>query len=204
MVPAARGRSTHAATTGGHVRDFGIALLASLGVVAQLAVVGLLIAALAAAVSPAARRAIAPAAATLGEWGAWMAAGVAAVAVAGSLWFSNDAGFIPCHLCWLQREVMYPLAFLLVAVAIVRRWWLTLAAAVLPLIGAGISARHVWVEAHPDDESAACRVGVPCSVKWIDEFGYITIPVLAGTAFVLVALLLVASGLVQRRQGAPR
>lgn len=184
------------------MKDFWIALLASLGVVAQLAIVALVVALVAAGVSGAARRALRPAADTLAAWGVWLAAAVAAVAVAGSLWFSNGAGFVPCHLCWLQREVMYPLAFALPAVAVLRRRWLTLAAAVLPVVGACISARHVWVEHHPDEESAACRVGVPCSVKWIDEFGYITIPTLAGTAFVLIALLLVAAALAQRRAAA--
>ena len=34
---------------------------------------------------------------------------VAAVATAGSLWFSEVGGFVPCEYCWYQRILMYPL-----------------------------------------------------------------------------------------------
>jgi hypothetical protein len=47
------------------------------------------------------------------------------------------------------------------------------------------------IEANPERESAACRLGAPCSTKWIDEFGYVTIPMLALTAFAAIATLLV-------------
>jgi hypothetical protein len=32
-------------------------------------------------------------------------------------------------------------------------------------------------------------VGAPCSTKWIDEFGYVTIPTLALTAFAAIFVL---------------
>ena len=34
---------------------------------------------------------------------------LALVAMAGSLYYSEVAGFIPCRLCWYQRILMYPL-----------------------------------------------------------------------------------------------
>ena len=33
------------------------------------------------------------------------------VAMAGSLYFSESANFVPCKLCWFQRIAMYPLAW---------------------------------------------------------------------------------------------
>jgi hypothetical protein len=45
--------------------------------------------------------------------GALLGAGIAALATAGSLWFSEGAGFPPCELCWYQRIAMYPLVVVL-------------------------------------------------------------------------------------------
>ncbi|NDE79574.1 MAG: disulfide bond formation protein B, partial [Actinobacteria bacterium] len=56
-------------------------------------------------------------------WLAWL---VAAVATAGSLYFSEIADYVPCRLCWFQRVCMYPLAGILLVAAIRRdrnvRW----------------------------------------------------------------------------------
>src|SRR5690625_2882506 len=35
------------------------------------------------------------------------------IALGGSLFFSEQMGFIPCTLCWFQRILMYPLTILL-------------------------------------------------------------------------------------------
>lgn len=186
---------------------FGIALLSSLGIVGQLAIVALVAGIVAWFASAGARRALGGVRDALGRHGVWLAWFVATVATVGSLWFSNGAGFFPCHLCWLQRYVMYPLVAVLVVVAIARRWWLTLLAMLAALVGAGISAYHIWVENHPD-AAASCGIGKEsCGVKWINEFGYITIPTLAGTAFLLIVLLLGIAAFWQRsharRAGAP-
>ena len=45
---------------------------------------------------------------------------VAWVAMLGSLYFSEVAGYVPCALCWHQRILMYPLAGLL-ALGLLRR-----------------------------------------------------------------------------------
>jgi disulfide bond formation protein DsbB len=66
----------------------------------------------------------------------------------------------------------------------------------LPVVGAGISVYHMLVENRVVGESLTCRISAPggCTVKWINEFGYVTIPTLALTAFALVfAFLLLAA-----------
>src|SRR5688572_21661834 len=50
-------------------------------------------------------------------WGAWS---LAAIATAGSLYYSESADFIPCRLCWFQRIAMYPLVAILLVAAIRR------------------------------------------------------------------------------------
>jgi len=66
----------------------------------------------------------------------------------------------------------------------------------LPLVGAGVSVFHLLVENHVVATPQACQIGAGCTVKWINEFGYMTIPTLALTAFALLIgfLALAASG----------
>ena len=59
------------------------------------------------------RSRLAPMALTL----AW---GVALLATAGSLYFSEVANYLPCTLCWYQRIAMYPLVLIL-GIAVLRR-----------------------------------------------------------------------------------
>lgn len=119
---------------------------------------------------------------------AWI---LALVATLGSLYFSEVADFIPCRLCWFQRIAMYPLAVILFLAMIARDRRGAYYAVALPVVGAVISLWHLYIEANPEHESPACRIGAPCSTKWIDEFGYVTIPMLALTAFAAIATLLV-------------
>jgi disulfide bond formation protein DsbB len=117
----------------------------------------------------------------------WLVFLVSSIATAGSLFFSEIAHFIPCELCWYQRICMYPLTIitLLAALANDRRTARYLLP--LPLVGAGVSVYHVLVENGVVGQSNACLISAPggCAVKWIEEFGYVTIPVLALTGFAL-------------------
>jgi disulfide bond formation protein DsbB len=131
-------------------------------------------------------------------WGyeLWLAFAVTAVATGGSLFFSEIAHFIPCELCWFQRIFMYPLAIVTLLAAIANDHRVARYLLPLPVIGAGFSVYHLLVENKIVEQTNACLVSAPggCAVKWIDEFGYVTIPVLALTAFVLAfAFLLFAA-----------
>ena len=122
-------------------------------------------------------------------WGyeLWLAFVVTAVATGGSLFFSEVAHFVPCELCWFQRIFMYPLAIVTLLAAIANDHRVARYLLPLPVIGAGISVYHILVEERVVGQTTACLISAPggCAVKWIDEFGYVTIPVLALTAFVL-------------------
>jgi len=126
----------------------------------------------------------------------WLVFVVAAIATGGSLFFSEIAHFVPCELCWYQRICMYPLSIVTLLAALyddprVARYLLP-----LPVVGAGVSVYHLLVENRVFGESLTCRISAPggCAVKWINEFGYVTIPTLALTAFALVfAFLLLAT-----------
>ena len=165
--------------------------LTAAAVVVQALLAVILVVAIVAIWSPGARRLLAEARDSLlgGElWAAWV---VALVATAGSLFYSEHAHFIPCRLCWFQRIAMYPMAVILLIGAIRRDFrGAALYALPLPVLGAIVSIYHVWIENHPEDETAGCTIGAPCSTKWIDKFGYITIPTLALTAFAAIFVML--------------
>ena len=126
----------------------------------------------------------------------WLAFVVAAIATGGSLFFSEIAHFVPCELCWYQRICMYPLSITTLLAALfddprAARYLLP-----LPVVGAGVSVYHLLVENGVVGQTQTCLISAPggCATKWINEFGYVTIPTLALTAFVLAfAFLLLAA-----------
>jgi disulfide bond formation protein DsbB len=165
--------------------------LAAAAVVMQVLLAVFLLLAIAAIWSARARRLLAELRDHLLGGELWIAWGFALVATAGSLFFSEVADFIPCRLCWFQRIGMYPLAAILL-IAAIRRDTRGGALYGLPLaiFGSIVAIYHIYIEYHPEAETSACKIGAPCTTKWIDKLGYITIPVLALTAFLAIIVLL--------------
>lgn len=112
------------------------------------------------------------------------------VATCGSLFFSEVLGWVPCLLCWYQRILMYPLAVIL-AVGILRRDR-GLAAYVLPLslTGIGVSLYHYLLIKTDWFPPPACISGVPCTVDYLNWLGFVNIPFLALTAFVIISIMM--------------
>ena len=123
-------------------------------------------------------------------WGyeLWRAFLGAAVATGGSLFFSEVAHFVPCELCWYQRICMYPLSITTLLMALADDHRAARYLLPLPLVGAAVSTYHLLVENGVVKQTQACLLSAPggCATKWINEFGFVTIPTLALTAFALV------------------
>jgi Disulfide bond formation protein DsbB len=120
-------------------------------------------------------------------WLAWL---IAAVAMAGSLYFSEYANFVPCKLCWFQRIGMYPLAVVLLIAALrrddgIRRYVVPIAA-----IGGAISAYHYLIEWRPSLGTGSCDIDAPCTVAWFRQFGFISLPLMALCGFAAIVALL--------------
>ena len=121
----------------------------------------------------------------------WMAFIVAATATLGSLYLSEVAHFIPCMLCWYQRIAMYPIAIILLIAAVRRDHGVRIYAATLAVIGAVISFYHRLIQAYPELEGGgSCDPAAPCTAAYIEQFGFITIPYMALSAFLLILALL--------------
>jgi disulfide bond formation protein DsbB len=126
----------------------------------------------------------------------WLVFLVSAIATGGSLFFSEIAHFIPCELCWYQRICMYPLSIVTLLAALANDRRVARYLLPLPLVGAGVSVYHLLVENGVVAQTTACLISAPggCATKWINEFGYVTIPTLALTGFALCfAFLLLAA-----------
>ena len=129
-----------------------------------------------------------------GSNGLWLATLVALASTAGSLWYSEVLHFEPCRLCWYQRIAMYPLVPILGIAAFrrdpkVRPYALTLAG-----VGLVISIYHNLLERFPQLETGVCSASVPCTARYVWKYGFVGIPYMAMSGFLLIiALVLVAS-----------
>jgi disulfide bond formation protein DsbB len=126
--------------------------------------------------------------ATLYRYLAWVAALVASL---GSLFFSEVMKLPPCVLCWYQRIAMYPLVAIIGSAIILKDGHLRFYA--LPLSGSGflISVYHNLLYYKViSDSIKPCTSGVSCTAKQIEWLGFITIPLLALTAFFIINVLL--------------
>ncbi|WP_227396020.1 disulfide oxidoreductase [Jeotgalibacillus aurantiacus] len=120
---------------------------------------------------------------------AWL---VSMIATFGSLYFSEIAGFIPCDLCWFQRIFMYPLTIILGIGVFQSDFRVNRFVFPLSIIGGSISAMHYMEQKIPGFGGIKpCVSGVPCNAEYINWLGFITIPFLALTAFVLITVLMV-------------
>lgn len=118
---------------------------------------------------------------------AWV---VALIAMFGSLYFSDVRGLLPCLLCWYQRIAMYPIVLVL-GVGLLRGdsdvWRFALP---LPIVGLVISAYHVALQYQPSLEVLECTTGVPCTARLLVVYGFVSLPVMASAAFLLIITLL--------------
>jgi disulfide bond formation protein DsbB len=175
-----------------------IVLFAVLGVAGQAAAVLLVaVAALGAAGLGRPLRAVRSA-----LWGyeLWLAFLVTALATGGSLFFSEVAHFLPCELCWYERICMYPLAVVTLLAAFANDHSVARYLMPLPVAGVGLATYHLLIEDGFVSQTQACLVSAPggCATKWIDEFGWVTIPNLTLTGFVLALAFLALAALDQR------
>ncbi len=110
----------------------------------------------------------------------------------GSLVYSEMIGFTPCMLCWYQRIAMYPIA-IISAVALIRKkadevWNYAL---VLAILGGIVAIFHNY-EQILGVELVPCPAGtVSCLQELVKGFGFIDIPLMSLSFFVLMILVIV-------------
>lgn len=120
---------------------------------------------------------------------------VTLTSIAASLFYSEVAGFEPCYLCWLQRIFMYP-QLVLLGLALTRKdLRIVDYSLVLALAGGLVSLYHNYIY-YGGASPLPCNAfgfGATCLKRYVLEFGYITIPLMAFTSFLLlISFLLLA------------
>lgn len=109
-------------------------------------------------------------------------------ATAGSLFFSEVMKLPPCVLCWYQRIAMYPLVVILLAGMLIEDKRVHIYAYPFAIVGWLIGLYQNLLYYHLIPESAApCTVGVSCSTRYLDWFGF-DIPQLSLVTFTFIVL----------------
>ncbi|MDQ5900868.1 MAG: hypothetical protein QG600_446 [Patescibacteria group bacterium] len=114
---------------------------------------------------------------------------VALSATLGSLFFSEILKFPPCVLCWYQRIAMYPIVAILGIGIYFKEKYIHRYVLPLSIGGMAIALFHNLLYYKILPESAApCILGVSCTTKQIEWFGFVTIPFLSLIAFAIITL----------------
>jgi len=118
---------------------------------------------------------------------------VVAASALGSLFYSEVIGTPVCDLCWYQRIFMYGLVLLLGTALMRRDKTIAIYGIIFSLAGAAI-AFYQWTMqlfAVYGVATLPCpSTGPSCATVYVFEFGFLTIPFMSLTAFLLTALFL--------------
>ncbi|MFL2673589.1 MAG: disulfide oxidoreductase [Dehalococcoidia bacterium] len=123
---------------------------------------------------------------------------IATLATFGSLFYSEVSGFIPCTFCWYERIAMYPLVLILGIGIIKKNHEVWIYAFPFSLIGLLVSIYHYQLQMFPDQSSISCSTDVSCSGSWILEFGFVTMPFMALSTFLLISVLLLIPNIIKK------
>jgi disulfide bond formation protein DsbB len=110
---------------------------------------------------------------------------IALACIGGSLYYSEIMGYDPCKLCWFQRIFIYPQALIL----LIALWTKDKLSAKyilgLSAFAAVIAGYHYLGQlGFTDLECGLVGYSSKCSERFVMNFGYITIPLMAATAMV--------------------
>src|SRR4051812_7263266 len=147
-------RQTSASSYAGRVTHDVNVLLAVLGVAGQIVLLGFAIVGIVALAGD--RRPLDAVRGALWGYELWLAFLVAAAATAGSLYYSEIAGYVPCELCWFQRICMYPLSILTLLMALGNDHRAARYLLPLPVVGGGLAIYHMLVERGVVGQTAGC------------------------------------------------
>lgn len=134
-----------------------------------------------------------PALKMLSKYAIFLAFLVSFAGIAGSLYYSEFIGFEPCKLCWYQRVFLYPQAILLVIGLIKKHPHIANYCILFSSLGGLIALYQTVMQLGFAPDISCSASGVSCNQIFVMQYGYITIPIMALTAFLLIIVLLLAA-----------
>lgn len=121
---------------------------------------------------------------------------VALGAVVISLFYSEIVGYPACTLCWWQRIFLYPQLVLFTVALYRKRYEIFDYSLIFAVLGSLTSIYHIYVE-NGGTRGLSCATASPegstaisCSFRYIFEFGYVSMPVMALTLSLFIIVLL--------------
>lgn len=113
-----------------------------------------------------------------------------------SLFYSEIVGYPPCELCWIQRIFLYPQLILFSMELYKRERSIVDFSIVFAILGALTSIYHIYVE-NGGTKGLGCATIDPsnptqisCALRYIYEFGYVTMPIMALTLSLSIIVIL--------------
>lgn len=123
------------------------------------------------------------------EWSSFVAFVAALFATAGSLVYSEALGYEPCKLCWIQRIFMYPQTIVLGMALWTNDMRARSYGLALSVVGGLVALYHYVSQLGWNPlglECAAVGYSASCAKTFVLQYGFITIPVMAFAAFLLI------------------
>ncbi len=112
---------------------------------------------------------------------------ISILGVIGSLYYSEVEEFPPCDLCWYGRIFLYPIAIISTIAVLskdtnINQYILSLSIPGMLVMGYNVLLQETdWFH-----QLGTCDVNNPCTTKYVDYFGFVTIPFMAFLAFLVI------------------
>ncbi len=130
-------------------------------------------------------------AASLSRWGLWIGFLLSLAASGMTVVHSSIFGLPPCPLCWWQRAFLYPQVVLFALALWKKERSIADYSIALSVVGLGIGIYHHLLQMYPSGAlPCPSEGGVSCAQIFFLEFGYITYPMMAITAFAFLIVLM--------------
>ena len=113
----------------------------------------------------------------------------AIVAMLGSLYLSDIKGYAPCVLCWYQRICMYTLVPILLIGFFRGDEKVYHYVTPIAFVGWLFALYHNLLYTGIFYAGDSCSFGISCTTKYVEYFGFITIPLMSFTAFSVILIL---------------
>ncbi len=121
--------------------------------------------------------------------------GLSAVVV--SLFYSEIIGYPPCELCWIQRIFLYPQAILFGLGLYKKDKTIIDYSLIFAILGLITSLYHLYIE-NGGSSNISCAIPkiaintnqISCTIRYVYEFGYITIPVMSLTLSLFIIMII--------------
>jgi disulfide bond formation protein DsbB len=105
---------------------------------------------------------------------------------AGSVFYSEIAGYEPCSLCIIQRFFLFPQVPILLAILSTKNFRLLPVSLILSFLGWSTALYHIFISYGGKELIPCSAESVSCSLRYVYEFGFVTIPFMALATFSLI------------------